>query len=295
MVKVGQEITFCDVRPFHWNKKGKMDHYLGRTHKVQYASSPNSDGLQLIKISGSPYTFLNTDLKEMTAQENTLVIQPKVKSIVKVNDQVTLMLPVRVFRTYSDGSVDVCTDNGDCIRVNSKLLNFKQTDMKAMKDAVLAVAKKLAKANNTVTTLEIKNELRRDYPYYYWTQQVVSDFTAQFAGDGVFSFTDNGTFRTYSLSTPKVIATTAGPVSKSLSKKSAKKTVKKTKAITQVNALSMANDVNFASVVVLRKAGPAKYTRSDIRNQKKSVHSFVSREVGRIQSITIGTKTYTVK
>lgn len=79
------------------------------------------------------------------------------------------------------------------------------------KEKVLAIAKELCKANNTVTTLEIKNELRKRYPHNQWEQTEVSTVMNDFQNSGKFTFSDNGTYRVYSLantkpskSTPKV-------------------------------------------------------------------------------------------
>jgi len=83
------------------------------------------------------------------------------------------------------------------------------------KEKVLAIAKELCKANNTVTTLEIKNELRKRYPHNRWEQTEVSTVMNDFQNSGKFTFSDNGTYRVYSLvnakkttkpskSTPKV-------------------------------------------------------------------------------------------
>jgi len=69
----------------------------------------------------------------------------------------------------------------------------------AKQEKVLKVAKELCKANNTVTTLEIKNELRRRYSTNKWNQSDISNLMSDFQKDGKFTFTDNGTFRIYSL------------------------------------------------------------------------------------------------
>lgn len=66
------------------------------------------------------------------------------------------------------------------------------------KGLVLACAQTLLSPNNTVTTLEIKTELRKTQPQYYWTQDVVSKIMDEFSQNKVFTYTDNGTFRTYS-------------------------------------------------------------------------------------------------
>lgn len=210
---------------------------------------------------------------------------------------------------------------GDCWWVyeqDLELIVNKETKeaMKAMKDAVLTVAKGLAKANGKVTTLEIKTELRRDYPYYYWTQDVVSTYMSQLAGDGLFNFTDNGTFRTYTLLGSPVAAPmyTAGttytgtPASaKSVGILSGKVPVKATvpakkrgrprktipAIISQTDALGKCNYSQFESVTVTKKDGSiVNYPLAAIRAQKKSPYAYASRYRGRINSVTVGGITY---
>lgn len=71
------------------------------------------------------------------------------------------------------------------------------------KEKVLKVAKELCKANNTVTTLEIKNELRKRYSYNKWEQSEVSNTMNDFHKAGTFTYVDNGTYRVYSLASVK--------------------------------------------------------------------------------------------
>lgn len=61
-----------------------------------------------------------------------------------------------------------------------------------------AVVLSLLQANNTVTTLEVKNELRRLYPEYSWLQKEVSDFMNEQHLTGELTYEDNGTYRVYS-------------------------------------------------------------------------------------------------
>lgn len=196
--------------------------------------------------------------------------------------------------------------------------NKKQETMKAMKDAVLTVAKQLAKANNTVTTLEIKLELRRDYPYYYWTQQVVSNYMDQLAGDGIFTYTDNGTYRTYSLASPTFQSATAGPVSKSLGSTSASQTA--TGALGGVtgsspmsggtvgysrNRKGVANTVDRTALYGLVKdtgferaklKDGITVDRNQIKWQKKSPTGyFTQSKLNKVTEITVSGKTYFVK
>lgn len=49
----------------------------------------------------------------------------------------------------------------------------------------------------STTTLDIKKELRKQK--YWATQRDISQIMMKFANDGIFSFTDNGMYRTYIL------------------------------------------------------------------------------------------------
>lgn len=229
---------------------------------------------------------------------------------VKVGDNIEITIQFRVFRVFPDGLIDICDADGNCLTVNSNHVKIKQTDMKAMKDACLTVAKQLAKANNTVTTLEIKTELRRDYPYFYWTQDVVSKIMDSLAGDGIFTYKDNSTYRIYSLAsvvsyTGRTMAGFSRPVTNpTLSKtvKAGKGTVntvlntstvkvQKTKIDWQ-RVLQLANNPQFAGVTL---ANGNTVSKSDIKNQKKSPLGYISPKLGRIKSIVVGNTQYNVK
>lgn len=76
------------------------------------------------------------------------------------------------------------------------VLKTKQAKMKATATDILNAATKLAQANNTVTTLEIKTELRKTFDV---KQHQVSMAMIDAAKTGMFIYTDNGTYRVYSL------------------------------------------------------------------------------------------------
>lgn len=108
-----------------------------------------------------------------------------------------------------------------------------------MQSEVLRVAKELAVANNRFTTLELKKELIKQVPEVRWTQQYVSDTMIGFEKDGKFTFTDNGTFRTYSLvksltttvkASPSITVSVSTPKAVSAAKKGLTK-IKRTKAL----------------------------------------------------------------
>jgi hypothetical protein len=71
-------------------------------------------------------------------------------------------------------------------------------------DKVFEVAEKLCVANNTVTTLEIKNELRKVYPKKNWSQSEISQVMSDFYVAGKFTYYDTGVFRIYSLTNAQI-------------------------------------------------------------------------------------------
>jgi len=342
----GEWVVFKSTRPSHWSKDGSMDQWLSKRVQIKstYPWGNGKDGRFWFEGGPVDKEFLFSDINPYGAGDyaakkpymlpiddifkalNPPPPPPKWKPV--VGELAQLIMPVKVFKDFEDGFFDVHDDQGNCIKISKHTLHkpfthyFKDNAMKAMKDAVLAVAKGLCKANNTVTTLEIKLELRRDYPYYFWTQQAVSDYMSQLAGDGIFTYADNGTYRTYSLATPAQVAQTAGPVSKSISnqqtvissgsgiakvagtqptqapkrgrgrpRKNQNTSFTQT-AINRSLAYSYVSDPNFESVSISGKL----VTRSDIRAQKKSPLGYLSAaKLAKVDSITVSGKTYQVK
>ena len=74
------------------------------------------------------------------------------------------------------------------------------------KDQVKAAAEKLAAATGTITTLEIKNELRAQD--FFATQKFVSDTMDELCNENSWKFHFNGTYREYTDVTPVVNITT---------------------------------------------------------------------------------------
>ena len=145
----------------------------------------------------------------------------------------------RVLILHGNVVYDVCHyPSGDCWTVSENeitLVTQTQTSMTQTQKAVLDTANALLKANNTVTTLEVKTKLRKDFPEYYWTQVIVSNIMNDLSNDGHFNWTDNGTYRIYSSTSTKVYptvnkvalpkATKTKTVTKALGKAKAIKTV----------------------------------------------------------------------
>lgn len=97
-----------------------------------------------------------------------------------------------------------------------------------MTDALKDTVKKLLEANNTVTTLEVKNTLRSEYKSLYWTQEFISDTMKSMSEDGTLEFEDQGTYRIYSY---------PNPLLSKKDKKKIKKSVKKERLKVLLNSL----------------------------------------------------------
>ena len=129
-------------------------------------------------------------------------------------------------------------------------------------EKILSVAKKLCKANNTVTTLEIKTELRKRYPNNRWEQAKVSSTMIDANAAGKFDYTDNGTFRTYSLvgkgTTTTPVAQVSTPTTTGKAKKAkAPKAPMTTQKISRTKALDLIQNSNgkFFTVTFIKKDG----------------------------------------
>lgn len=180
--------------------------------------------------------------------------------------------------------------------------NFMKKNRVSTAD-ILAVARKLAIANNTVTTLEIKAELRKKFKV---NQQEVSDAMNDAYLNGEFIFTDNGTYRIYSLAnspipTKKVNKTVVSTGRRGLVKGSAvalaagkkaaatraarkngvavanvvkKTSTSKTKYISRTKALElMANSKgSFFTVEFVEKDGSARTLNGSFAKNQKQAH-----------------------
>ena len=76
--------------------------------------------------------------------------------------------------------------------------------MEIMKKAVKETASRLCKVNNKVTTLELKVELRKTHPHFFFFFNSsdgvtgVSEYMQELNQEGFFSYIDTGKFRIYS-------------------------------------------------------------------------------------------------
>jgi hypothetical protein len=55
----------------------------------------------------------------------------------------------------------------------------------------------LLEANNSITTLEVKNQLRTSHPEFSWLQKDISNFMNDMHLAGDLTYDDNGTYRIY--------------------------------------------------------------------------------------------------
>jgi hypothetical protein len=126
-------------------------------------------------------------------------------------------------------------------------------------EKVFKVAKNLCKANNTVTTLEIKNELRKNYPKRNWRQNEISQVMADFHLQGKFDYSDNGTFRVYSLagSTPTSVSIIQPAIPNKVAKVKTPKAPLTTQRISRTKALDVIQNSNgkFFTVTFTKKDG----------------------------------------
>jgi len=109
--------------------------------------------------------------------------------------------------------------------------NKTQSTLDRNKNIIIEeTAKYLIDKNGSTTTLEVKNYLRIVFPKNTWTQEMVSNALISWQqGDSSVSFTDNGTYRVYSIGKTTVVKSLkeAKKVIKAKSAKKAKKNVVK--------------------------------------------------------------------
>lgn len=206
--KVGDIVTLPTERPSHWAKDGRMDKFLGQT--VQITSTATIFGNTGLHFKGScPFQFLLSDLTYKTIKIMKYKLGDfleithkkhghgfKIGTIVEIIDVTDQSYQVK---SISDDNIDWWVEDDEVQLSKSININNKMTVNQLMKDAALVQAENLAKANNTFTTLELKTELRKTDPNFFWTQAIVSTIMSELEQEGKFTYTDNGVFRTYSL------------------------------------------------------------------------------------------------
>lgn len=162
--------------------------------------------------------------------------------------------------------IDVKWDNGTKNNYDEKDLELvkpintdnKMTKQQLMKDIVLSTANRLLAANNTVTNLEIKVELIRTDPEFFWTQASISGIMDNLAQTGTFTYTDNGTYRTYSNPNFTPVAPIAAPVTVTTATIVSQPVIKKVvKRISKTKALDLMKNSkgHFFTAVFVKKDG----------------------------------------
>lgn len=196
------------------------------------------------------------DLKEIKTNnnmKNEINIGDMVEVVSSKHIKHWLEVPqkVKVLHVYGNdyGNITICVKGKHCDsnKIIDQAIHIK--DIKLIKDKtnnmtqttqtqkIEQVAKDLAVANNTVTTLEIKTELRKRFSNEKWFQSDISDVMDDLNNESKFSYTDNGTYRVYSLvktakttPTPKTIKNMPTTQPKTVQSKVIKK-VSRTKAL----------------------------------------------------------------
>lgn len=137
--------------------------------------------------------------------------------------------------------------------------------------AIYKMALVLLAANNTVTTLEIKNALRKAN-LGSWYQKDISDVMDKLAQAGTFSYTDNGTYRTYSNTNTMTTNTTSSTTTKATKTPTTTKTSKisRTKAIDLIeNSKGHFFTVTFTKKDNTERTMNAQYSKKQAQNQSK--------------------------
>lgn len=203
--------------------------------------------------------------------------------------------------------------------MNTKIVVENIHSLKRM--VIVNIMTDLLTANNTVTTLEIKTEARTLYPDFYWDQATVSKVLDELASKGALTYTDNGTFRTYSEVVTKRFVNTTPTTPKKAVKTTTKRsnnkilTAKVNGTITRTKALKLIenNKGHFFSVVFDKKSGEERVMNAQyLSDQSDSSLGYVKvKETGKMRTdpkkairninlqtlkkISIAGKTYNVK
>ena len=148
---------------------------------------------------------------------------------------------------------------------------IQDDEIKALDENMLIekVANKLLKANNTVTTLEIKLALRKEYPQIKWNQDNISEGMNQLHESGKYTYTDNGTYRIYSLTnveanTPnpqqQIKTQTTNMKKSTIAPKSSSQRISRTKAL----ELIQSSNGRFFGVTFTKKDGSVRKMKCKI-------------------------------
>lgn len=120
--------------------------------------------------------------------------------------------------------------------------------------------RKLLKKGNKITTLGVKNNLRHNYPNKCWKQKDISKALIDIeANDKNISFTDNGTYREYSI----VAYNTSGAIKKPKLKTKLRDggKISKTDAVTKIKS----SKGRFFTVTFIKKDKSERVLNGNIR------------------------------
>jgi hypothetical protein len=109
----------------------------------------------------------------------------------------------------------------------------------------------LLEANNSITTLEVKNELRNSHPEFSWMQKDVSSYMSDMHLSGDLTYEDNGTFRVYHGEEKKTVSKKKDPKTGKAMKKVKMTSISKSKAFD----LIMGNKGYFFTAEFVKKDG----------------------------------------
>ena len=199
---------------------------------------------------------------------------------------------VKVFRVFSNNTYDVCNKNGDCWRVKKSEIDKINNSMKQMTDAVINTARKLCMAQNQVTTLEIKAEVIKSHPQYFWTQNFVSATMDTLYQRGDFVYTDiniinpkhkGEIYRVYSYPSSvilksKTVKKTATKTAKATTNSATVVKAPKTKTIGRQKALELMqnNKGHFFTVIFVDKSSKDRTMNCQyLKDQKVSTLGYV--------------------
>lgn len=146
----------------------------------------------------------------------------------------------------------------------SYIINDTKSNKMKNTQTIKQVANDLLKVNNTVTTLEIKVALRKKYPNQNWKQSDISQVMDDLYLQGMYRYTDNGTYRVYSA--------VNSPVSKTVvpNKKSSTQKVSRTKAL----ELIQKNGGRFFGVTFTKKDGTTREMKCKIEKHNTTPTPF---------------------
>jgi hypothetical protein len=171
--KVGDTITFGYNRPMKWNKKGHMDKFLGKTVEIIYINyvGNKGDGTFRFRNDDAYWQFWLHEIEESNITTLKFEeLEPETQEHVK--------------------------------QIINEIFGIKQTNInmnnQQRKQAIHDTANALCNAQNQFTNLELKNELRKNYPNEVWNQMDISIEMMDLAdNEGHFNYTHNGSYRTY--------------------------------------------------------------------------------------------------